>query len=209
MIQHPKQFPTRHFEDLSQQPVAGIDEAGCGPWAGPLVAAAVILPLNKNFSNTYFEDLRDSKLLTHNTRYRLFCELTQDSDVRYGVGVVSVPEIDAHLLRGALPLVYKRAVDNLGVVPSSILMDGIRDPKLNLPTKLLKHGDRISISIAAASIIAKVIRDKLMDELHEQYPHYAWNTNKGYGTAVHKNALSLMGISPHHRKSYKPIQQYL
>jgi ribonuclease HII len=211
-MQNIKNKTTRVHELENDYPVAGMDEAGCGPWAGPLVAAAVILPpldsSNKDHSS-YLNTINDSKLLTKLQRQMLFHQITADSNITVGIGIVEVAEIDSLLLRGALPLAFKRALENLIIKPKSLLIDGIRDPKLGLPTTLLKGGDRISTSIAAASIIAKVTRDRLMEKLHLEHPHYHWHANKGYGTKKHMEALTTHGICAHHRKSYAPIQKHM
>lgn len=201
-----KQLPDLCIESLHQDPVAGLDEAGCGPWAGALVAAAVILP--KTLPD-FMNGVNDSKKLTRAKREYLFECITNDSQIHSGVGIVDVVEIDALLLRKALPLAFKRAVDALPFPPLSLLIDGIRDPKLPYVTHMIKQGDQRSLSIATASIIAKVTRDRLMDELHNEYPAYGWNKNAGYGTKAHREALACVGITPHHRKSYAPIKQYL
>ena len=186
--------------------VAGLDEVGCGPWAGPLVSAAVIFP---HVIPAYSNDIDDSKKLTRAKREYLFEHLMADSNLEWGIGLVSVPELDALLLRKALPLSFARAVDALKTKPGHLLIDGIRDPKLPYPTTLLKQGDRLSLSIAAASIIAKVTRDRIMIRLHEEYPDYGWEQNAGYGTKAHQHALATLGVTCHHRRSYAPIKVFL
>ncbi|MES2252130.1 MAG: ribonuclease HII [Pseudomonadota bacterium] len=186
--------------------VAGLDEAGCGPWAGPLVAAAVILP---EILPTYMTEINDSKKLTRAKRAHLFDEITSDRSIIWSVGIVSVDELDSLLLRKALPLAFERAVTGLVKSPDNLLIDGIRDPKLPYQTTLLKHGDQLSFSIATASILAKVTRDRIMDALHYEFPSYGWNQNAGYGTKQHQQALTAFGVTRYHRKSYAPIKVFL
>ncbi len=201
-----KKRPDLYFESAMTAPVAGLDEAGCGPWAGVLVAAAVILP---NVIPDFIEDVNDSKKLTRVKREDLFDRIITNSHISVGVGIVSVAELDELLLRGALPLAFRRAVETLNQTPASLLIDGIRNPKLSYPTHMIKQGDQLSLSIATASIIAKVTRDRLMDKLHDEYPAYGWGQNAGYGTKMHRDALDRLGVTPHHRKSYAPIKQYI
>ncbi len=201
-----KRSPDLQFEYALEKPVAGLDEAGCGPWAGALVAAAVILPSSLP---DFIYDVDDSKKLTRAKREKLFDRIMADESISVGVGIVSVAELDELLLRKALPLAFRRAVEALNQKPESLLIDGIRNPNLPYPTCMLKQGDQLSLSIATASIIAKVTRDRLMDELHDQYPAYGWGKNAGYGTTMHRDALDRFGVTPHHRKSYAPIKKYL
>jgi len=186
--------------------VAGLDEAGCGPWAGPLVAAAVILP---EILPSYMSGINDSKKLTRATREILFDSITSDSSIIWSVGIVSVDELDTLLLRKALPLAFERAVTGLSAAPDCLLIDGIRNPRLPYATALLKHGDQLSLSIATASILAKVTRDRIMNVLHDAFPAYGWNQNAGYGTKQHQRALADFGVTRHHRKSYAPIKAFL
>lgn len=192
--------------------VAGMDEAGCGPWAGPLVVAAVIFEqLNRQSSNNYVWEIQDSKQLSPIKRETLFENLKNDSSVHIGIGVVNVDEIDDLRLGRALCVGYQRAFHDLcqKTIPQLVLIDGIRDPKLPTKSILLKKGDQISLSIAAASIIAKVTRDGFMQDLHRLFPDYGWDTNQGYGTAKHREAIQKRGLTPFHRLSYKPIQEIL
>ena len=201
-----KTKPNLLFESQQQGIISGLDEAGCGPWAGPLVAAAVILP---DILPGYFSEINDSKKLTRSSREFLYEHILVDADVIWSVGIVSVSEIDTLLLRNALPLAFRRAVEGLMQAPTHLLIDGIRDPKLPFTRTLIKQGDQKSLSIATASIIAKVTRDRLMDRLHEEFPAYGWNQNAGYGTKQHQEALAQFGVTEHHRKSYAPIKAYL
>ena len=194
--------PNFIFESSLKAPVAGIDEAGRGPWAGPVVAAAVILdPLNIP------EGLNDSKKLSRNKREALFAPIMDSAHV--GVGEASVDEIDEMNILAATMLAMRRAAGNLSVIPGHVLVDGNRDPGLNIPTTCIIKGDAKSLSIAAASIIAKVTRDRIMADLSQDWPDYGWAQNAGYGVARHAEALSLVGISPHHRKTFAPIAKIL
>lgn len=198
--------PDFTFENRHKGIIAGLDEAGCGPWAGALVAAAIILPKTLP---SYIHQVNDSKKLTRSQRETIYTHLTSDATVDWSVGIIEVDELDQILLRKALPLVFDRAVKGLKQTPAHLLIDGIRDPKLGIETTLIKQGDQKSLSIAAASILAKVTRDRLMDQLHSLFPHYGWNQNAGYGTKQHQAALAEFGVTVHHRKSYAPIKTYL
>ena len=182
--------------------IAGIDEAGRGPWAGPVVSAAVILN-EKNIP----DGLNDSKKLSEKKRLSLYSSIYNFHFV--GVGISSIEEIDSMNVLQATFLSMKRAVEDLNPQPEYILVDGNLDPGLNFKTKCIIKGDRISISIAAASVIAKVTRDNLMLKLDKEFPDYNWKKNKGYGTAEHRNALELHGPCKYHRKSFSPINKML
>jgi ribonuclease HII len=186
------------FEDLHRGPVAGVDEAGRGPWAGPVVAAAVILDRH-NFP----AGLNDSKQLSEAARSRLFEALLAQ---RHGIGIASVEEIDTLNIHWATMLAMERAVAALGVAPSHVLVDGNRLPRWSHAATAIIKGDGRSLSIAAASIIAKVTRDRLMVALDAEFPGYGWADNKGYGTPAHQRGLATHGITPHHRKSFAPIR---
>jgi ribonuclease HII len=191
--------PTLDYESALSGPVAGIDEAGRGPWAGPVVAAAVILdPANIPTG------LHDSKLLSAAKRNMLFPLILTHAQV--GVGEASVEEIDQHNIRQATHLAMQRALAALSLAPTSALVDGNDAPKLPCHTQTVVKGDTLSLSIAAASIIAKVTRDRLMHALALQYAGYGWETNMGYGTAAHANAIEQLGVTPHHRRSFAPIR---
>ncbi len=191
--------PTLHFETTSGHAiVCGIDEAGRGPWAGPVSAAAVILD-----RNNIPQGLNDSKKLTEAKREALFPQIIASSDV--GIGFVSAQEIDKINILQATFLAMQRAVANLKSKPTLALIDGNRAPKLFCATQTIIGGDAKSLSIAAASIIAKVARDRLMVELDTQFPYYGFARHKGYGTAVHAMALAQHGPCTEHRRSFKPI----
>ena len=182
--------------------IAGIDEAGRGPWAGPVVSAAVILN-EKNIP----DGLNDSKKLSEKKRLSLYSSIYNFHSV--GVGISSIEEIDSMNVLQATFLSMKRAVEDLNPQPEYILVDGNLNPGLNFKTKCIIKGDSISISIAAASVIAKVTRDNLMLKLDKEFPNYNWKKNKGYGTAEHRNALELHGPCKYHRKSFSPINKML
>jgi len=196
------EIPTFEIEDGFEGPVAGVDEAGRGPWAGPVVAAAVILDRSATP-----EGLRDSKTLTEKRRRELAAALWKSAKI--GVGVASVEEIDSmNILRASL-LAMSRAAANLPVAPAIAIVDGNIKPKLRCPAYTVVKGDLKSVSIAAASIIAKTTRDRMMLELSRDYPKYCWHSNKGYAAPAHRNALQLYGVTPHHRRSFSPIHNML
>jgi ribonuclease HII len=182
--------------------IAGIDEAGRGPWAGPVISAAVILN-EKNIP----DGLNDSKKLSEKMRLSLYSSIYNFHSV--GVGISSIEEIDSMNVLQATFLSMNRAVEDLNPQPEYILVDGNLDPGLNFKTKCIIKGDSISISIAAASVIAKVTRDNLMLKLDKEFPNYNWKKNKGYGTSEHRKALELHGPCKYHRKSFSPINKML
>ncbi|MBL4666530.1 MAG: ribonuclease HII [Sneathiella sp.] len=192
-------LPNFSYEQNFEGPVAGIDEVGRGPFAGPVVAAAVILD-----QSNYPMGMNDSKKLSKGKREILFEQILATSEV--GIGEASPEEIDEHNILQATFIAMKRALQNLDIIPAALLVDGNRDPKLGRPTQLIVKGDSISLSISAASIVAKVTRDRKMCALSELYPHYGWERNAGYGTAEHRKGLSLYGVTPQHRRSFAPIR---
>jgi ribonuclease HII len=183
-------------------PVAGIDEAGRGPWAGPVVATAVILDATQ-----MPEGLDDSKKLTERTREVLFPQIMEQAHV--GVGIADVARIDRDNILRATMWAMSQACKALPQTPAAALVDGNRCPALDCPARTLVKGDSLSLSVAAASIIAKVTRDRMMAELAISHPGYAWERNKGYGTAAHSEGLKKLGVTPHHRRSFKPVQAIL
>jgi len=194
---------TPHFEleKAAGGMVAGIDEAGRGPLAGPVVAAAVVLG-----EGHIPAGIDDSKKLTARRRAALFealFEHARSGTVQIGVGQASVAEIGALNILGASLLAMRRAVCALDRLPDFALVDGNRMPDLPCPARTVVKGDATSLSIAAASIIAKVTRDRIMTRLARDFPAYGWEKNAGYGTRQHREALSLVGPSPHHRKGFK------
>jgi ribonuclease HII len=191
-------LPDYSIEAALTGPVCGVDEAGRGPWAGPVIAAAVIL----NPACTP-DGIDDSKRLSERQREQLYDAIMVSSQT--GIGAASVAEIDRLNILHATLLAMARAVSALPVAPSHALIDGNRAPALPCPATTLIRGDGRSLSIAAASILAKVYRDRLMRELARQFPAYGWEQNKGYGTERHRIALGQAGVSPHHRLSFAPV----
>ncbi len=185
-------------KDLWQQGfqhIAGIDEAGRGPLAGPVVSGCVIFRPYVALEGVY-----DSKALTPQKRSELY-EIILNNCAGYGLGIVDNETIDQINILEATKLSMLKAVQSLKINPDFILIDAV-SIKSNIPYKSIIKGDQKSFTIAAASIIAKVYRDRLMDNLHEEYPHYLWNKNKGYGTEEHRKAIHEHGLSPYHRKSF-------
>ena len=196
-------MPDFSLEDEYPAPVAGIDEAGRGPWAGPVVAAAVVLD-RQNLP----DGLNDSKQLSKRKRESLFELIRQSATV--GIGIGTVEEIDRINIARANDLAMERAVADLGIDPGFLLIDGRWVPKgLRPPARAVIKGDTRSLSIAAASIIAKVTRDRIMAELADANPGYHWETNQGYGTRAHADALKSLGVTPHHRRTFRPIHNIL
>ncbi|MEM7044554.1 MAG: ribonuclease HII [Pseudomonadota bacterium] len=179
--------------------IAGVDEVGRGPLAGPVVAAAVILlePM---------AGLADSKTLSANRREKLAKEMQQPGRALISLAAASVDEIDRLNILGATMLAMKRAVTRLPMLPERALVDGNRTPDLPCPAQAVVGGDRQVPAIAAASIIAKVTRDRLMARLDRRHPGYGWSKNAGYPTAEHRDALHRLGICPHHRRSFGPVK---
>ncbi|MEX0962232.1 MAG: ribonuclease HII [Simkaniaceae bacterium] len=181
--------------------VAGLDEAGRGPLAGPVVAAAVVLPRDKSYP---FID--DSKALTPKKREEAYQRLIQDKSVYYGVGIVMHNVIDRINILQATFEAFKLAIDHLTLNPNALLFDGPYFPELPLPQEGIVKGDRESLSIAAASIIAKVVRDEMMREYHNKWPEFDFATHKGYATKAHLEAIRTYGASPIHRMSFEPLK---
>jgi len=184
--------------------IAGIDEAGRGPLAGPVVAAAVILP--PGFTH---EKLTDSKKLTESQRETIFQELTPRTDVCWAVSVVEAGEIDRINILRATHQAMRNAAAALAFQPQHVLIDGLPVRPFPFPQTALVKGDARSFSIAAASVIAKVTRDRIMFELDARYPAYGFAQHKGYGTALHLERLRTHGPSPIHRKTFAPVARQL
>ena len=182
--------------------VCGIDEAGRGPWAGPVVAAAVILD-----RRSIPDGLDDSKKLKEHAREALFDPIMATS--RVGIGIAEVDRIDRDNILAATLWAMGEALAQVGGRVSLALVDGNRAPGLPCPVRTIVNGDGRSLSIAAASIIAKVTRDRLMTQLDRDFPHYGFARHKGYGTAAHQAALAAHGPCPHHRRSFAPIAALL
>ena len=194
--------PDLTFESAHAGPVAGVDEVGRGPWAGPVVSAAVILE-----RGAIPPGIDDSKALTRARRETLF-EALQGCAI-IGIGQATVEEIERLNILAAAMLAMSRAVNALDVVPGHALIDGNRLPQLPCPATALVGGDGCSLSIAAASVIAKVTRDRIMAELAADLPGYGWERNAGYGTAEHRAGLDRLGVTVHHRRGFKPIARRL
>ncbi|WP_147532105.1 ribonuclease HII [Bacillus marasmi] len=200
------------FQEMSQyeqklrkqgfQNIAGIDEVGRGPLAGPVVAAAVILP-----ENIYLPGLDDSKKLSEQKREELYEQIITGA-VAYQVGIISAEEIDQINIYEATKKAMLTSIAGLSTKPDYLLIDAMK-LTTPYPYEAIIKGDAKSISIAAASIVAKVTRDRMMKELHEQYPDYGFASNMGYGTKEHMDALQVVGITPYHRKSFAPIKDYI
>lgn len=195
--------PDFAMEAGGPHPVCGIDEVGRGPWAGPVVAAAVILD-----PDSIPDGLNDSKLVPAARRATLAADIRRVAIV--GVGMASVGEIETMNILQASFLAMRRAVSALARPPALALVDGhLHPPGLPCACRPVVGGDGLALSIAAASIVAKVARDELMVALAQQFPGYGWETNMGYGTRAHQEGLVRLGVSPHHRRSFAPIHKML
>lgn len=183
-------------------PLAGVDEAGCAPLAGPVVAAAVVLDREK-----FPRGIDDSKKLDLETREAIYGRLQKVA--RIGVGVASVEEIDQINIYWARMLAMTRAVEALGFEPAWVLVDGNATPRWQRPSKAIVAGDTKCRSIAAASIIAKVTRDRIMADHARIYPGYGWETNRGYPTPAHIRAIDALGVTPLHRRSFGRVRERL
>ncbi len=179
--------------------IAGVDEAGRGPLAGPVVAAAVILPELKEYPR-----IRDSKKISSSERERLFSLIVNEA-IAIGVGVVSKEFIERENILIASLEAMRRAIYSLEIVPDFILVDGIYPIPISIEQRCIKKGDQKSQSISAASIIAKVYRDRIMDAYDAEFPQYGFSKNKGYPTRMHIEALKIYGASPIHRKTFKRV----
>lgn len=182
--------------------IAGVDEAGRGPWAGPVIAAAVIFQTEQ-----IPEGLDDSKRLPAQARSELYDTIRETAWV--GVGAASVEDIDKINILQATMRAMTEAVSKLSREPDAVLIDGNRCPALTQQSIAVIGGDKICPSIAAASIVAKVTRDRLMEKLSETFPGYGWHRNKGYGTRAHAEAIAAFGVTPHHRRSFAPVRAAL
>jgi ribonuclease HII len=185
--------------------VAGIDEAGRGAWAGPVVAAAVIINLPESSS---LREVNDSKRLSPHQRDRLY-QIIIDQCVAYSIGQGSAEEIDTIGILPATRLAMTRAVAALSPQPDALIIDAVRLPQVNKPQAVFNFADSISLSVAAASILAKVTRDRLLIDLDAHYPAYQFARHKGYGTQIHRAALQSIGPCEAHRRSFKPIRALL
>ncbi|MEA1868129.1 MAG: ribonuclease HII [Thermodesulfobacteriota bacterium] len=192
----------RSLWDHDLNPVAGLDEVGRGCLAGPVVAAAVIFS-----PDIHLSDVRDSKVLSSKQREGLNVAIREKA-LAVSVAQVESAEIDRiNILRASLKAMAQ-AVDNLDLRPKALIIDGNQPIPHILPQKTLVKGDQRSLSVAAASIVAKVFRDSLMEEMHRNYPHYNFASNKGYATLEHREAIKLYGCCPIHRKTFKGVREY-
>lgn len=186
----------REAKEKGYQFIAGLDEAGRGPLMGPVVASAVILP-----ENCVIEGLNDSKKLSEQKRDALF-DIIQEKAIAIGVGSASHEEIDDINILNATKLAMARAIEELQQTPDYLLIDAVKLTDINIEQESLIKGDSRSLSIAAASVIAKVTRDRIVEELSEKYPGYGFEQHKGYGTSAHYDAIEKQGVSPVHRRSF-------
>ncbi len=193
---HEKKLNKKGFEHI-----AGVDEAGRGSWAGPLVAGAVILDNSKKI-----DGIKDSKLLTPKKRQELFIKITKNC-LAWGVGVVDNKEIDKLGISEANRLVFERAIKKLHLTPHYLLVDGRRNFDSNISNEFIVRGDRKILSIAAASIIAKVARDETLKMLENDFPEYSFAQHKGYGTKQHAQLIKKYGACEIHRITYRPIAE--
>jgi len=184
------------FLNETHKTLAGVDEAGRGPLAGPVVAAAVVFP-----NNFYLPEINDSKKLSEIKRNYLF-DIIKNNSLAFGIGIVSHTEIDKINILQASLKAMKIAVSKLKITPDIILIDGNKSFHSNLKIKTIVKGDSKSFSIAAASILAKVTRDKIMEKASDYFPQYEWKSNKGYPTKRHREILKEIGPSPLHRKTF-------
>lgn len=184
---------------LGQGPVAGVDEAGRGPWAGPVVAAAVILD-----PDNIPDGIADSKMLDPDARAAIYERIREHTQI--GVGIADMARIDKVNILNATLWAMREAIAKLGAKPGLVLIDGNRAPRLACATRTIVKGDALCLSIAAASIVAKVTRDRLMTELAETHPGYGFERHKGYGTPEHQAALKRLGPCALHRRSFRPVQ---
>jgi ribonuclease HII len=185
--------------ELNGGPIAGVDEAGRGPLAGPVVAAAVVL--NPRFIP---DGIADSKALDARQRQTVYQAIVDTAQV--GIGVASVDRIDTDNILNASLWAMAQAVARLDHRPRLVLVDGNKAPHVDCVTRAIVQGDARCLSIAAASIVAKVARDAMMAELARDYPHYGFDRHKGYGTREHHAAIARHGVTPHHRRSFRPVQ---
>jgi ribonuclease HII len=192
--------PSFRFERSHAHPTVGVDEAGRGPLAGPVVAAAVLLDQRK-----FPRGINDSKKLCQADREALYKRLIKSAG--YGIGIVDVDEIDRMNIFQATMRAMKLAVEALGFDPVMVLVDGNALPKWRYPATAIISGDALCRSIAAASIIAKVTRDRIMANHDDLHPGYGWKRNKGYGTPEHLEALNRLGPTPLHRRSFAPVRK--
>lgn len=209
---NPKPHTTRYTPSFDEERklagrgcrlIAGIDEVGRGPLAGPVMAAAVILPLD--LDTEWLSQVNDSKQLTPETREQLY-PLIYKSAIAVGIGEVPAEGIDKHGIARATKIAMKKAIANLDTKPDALLIDFVRLTEVNLPQRCIPKGDCRSVSIACASIIAKVTRDRLMVEMDRTYPGYGFAEHKGYATKEHLESIERLGACPIHRMCFSPFR---
>lgn len=183
--------------------IGGVDEAGRGPLVGPVVASCVILPINYQLPG-----LNDSKQLSEKKREQLYETIMKEA-ISVGIGVVDAKTIDEINILEASRLAMKLAIDNMPIKPEYVLSDAMKLTNISIPYKDIVHGDALSLSIAAGSVIAKVTRDHMMYELDEKYPEYGFKKHKGYPTKAHMEAIKKYGTLPNYRFSYKPVKEIM
>lgn len=210
---HVRSSPDFHIEEQYDGIVAGFDEVGCGPWAGPVVAGGVVL-IREKIPHELASQIQDSKKLTPLKRLKVFQALKalEGTAVFWAVGLCSVREIEALNIRQAALKAMERAEEALvSLLPSHLspvvgLVDGRAVPRLSCPVHPVVKGDQLSLTVAAASVFAKITRDQMMKNLSTAYPHYGWDRNAGYGTKAHRHALETYGPTVHHRRTFAPIR---
>ena len=190
------------------QLIAGLDEAGRGAWAGPVVAAAVVMPIWKTNLAQILHAVRDSKLMTPVTRERVY-PLVRQVALATGIGVTAAADVDRHGIVTATRIAMRAAIGNLGLLPDYLLIDALHLPRVSIPQRGIPKGDLQHLSIAAASIVAKVTRDRLLGELDQMHPGYGFAQHKGYGTRRHSYSLAKLGPCPIHRYSFSPVRAAL
>jgi len=199
----PMDYFERMYHRRGYHRIAGVDEVGRGPLAGPVVAAAVILP-----EDGIGERLFDSKKISSKKREHLYQTILSEAQ-GVGVGIIGQEEIDRINILQATLKAMALAIQNLPILPDFILIDGSQGITLPVPQKTIRKGDQLCNSIAAASIVAKVTRDRMMMECHQQYPQYNFARHKGYGTEEHQKAIEKFGICELHRKTFRGVKEYL
>jgi ribonuclease HII len=199
----PKDYFERMYYGQGYQRIAGVDEVGRGPLAGPVVASAVILP-----KGGIEEELFDSKKISPRKREELY-EIILSKALGVGIGTIGQEEIDLLNIFQATLKAMALAIENLPASPDFILIDGLQGLTLPIPQKPIRKGDQLSNSIAAASIMAKVTRDRMMMECHQRYPQYNFARHKGYGTKEHRIAIEKFGVCELHRKTFRGVKEYL
>lgn len=206
----PPPAPSLEFEQQYWQTgaraVAGLDEAGRGALAGPVAAAAVVLPARTDILER-LAGVRDSKMMTPGQREAWAGEIRQAA-LAWGIGLASPEEIEAHNIIGATRLAMSRALEAVDLPVDSLLVDALYLPAVDCPQQAIIHGDARCLSITAASVLAKVERDRIMTELDRLYPGYGFARHKGYATAAHRAALAALGPSPVHRRSFAPVRDW-